>query len=67
MDNILGPSKAPELFYSSPAVIAAYQTWVGQQGLDMWPLPLYSKDCNELEPDCAYKWKLYQCLRLRMQ
>ena len=28
VDSILGPSYAYELFYSSPAVIAAYQKWV---------------------------------------
>ena len=28
VDTILGDGNAPELFYSNPRVIAAYQTWV---------------------------------------
>ena len=31
VDNVLGVGRAPELFFSSPSVIAAYQTWVRPQ------------------------------------
>jgi len=28
VDSVLGAGNAPELFYSDPRVIAAFQTWV---------------------------------------